>query len=208
MKHFVDGCTLCQQNKVNTHPTIPLLMPISSSATLSFKQLSVNLITNLPPSNGHDSVVVIVDHRLMKGVILIPYSKTIDAANIAQVFLDNVFKHFGLHNTIISDCDFQFASTFTQELAYLLKYDIRLSTAYHSQTNGQTESINQELETYLQIFCTNNLSLWSQFLSTTKFHYNSAPHSSTKKSPFSLLYSYEPRPYPPLSKTFLPALET
>ena len=83
-----------------------------------------------------------------------------------------------------------------------------MSTAYHPQTNGQTERTNQELKTYLHIFCANNPSFWAQFLSTAEFHLNSTPDSSTKKSPFSLLYGYEPHSYPPLGKTFLPALET
>ena len=207
VKYFVDGCAVCQQNKVNTHPTVPPLVPIPSSHSLPFKQLSVDLITDLPPSDGHDSVVVIVDHGLTKGVILTPCSKTIDAAEIAQIFLNNVFKRFGLHDTLISDRGPQFTSAFARELARLLKYDVRLSTAYHPQTDGQMERTNQELETYLRIFCANNPTSWAQFLSTAEFHHNSAPHSSTKKSPFSLLYGYEPRSYPPLGKTFLPALE-
>ena len=200
VKNFVDGCATCQQNKVNTHPTVPLLIPIPSLHTLPFKQLSVDLITDLPPSNGHDSVMVIVDHGLTKGVILTPCSKTIDAAGIAQVFLNNVFKRFGLHDTLISDRGPQFASAFARELAHLLKYDVQLSTAYHPQTNGQTEQTNQELETYLCIFCANNPSSWAQFLSTTEFHHNSAPHSSTKKSPFSLLMAMNLTPTPLLER--------
>ena len=139
VKNFIDGCTTCQQNKVNTHPTVPLLIPISSSHTLPFKRLSVDLITDLPPSDGHNSVMVIVDHRLTKGIILTPCSKTINAVEITQVFLNNVFKRFGLHDTLISDRGPQFASAFARELARLLKYDVRLSTAYHPQTSGQTE---------------------------------------------------------------------
>ena len=73
--------------------------------------------------------------------------------------------------------------------------------------NGQTEQTNQELKTYLCIFCTNNPTKWVQFLPSAEFHHNSAPHSSTKVSPFSLLYGYEPHSYPALGKTFLPALE-
>ena len=207
IKHFVDSCTICQQSKVNTHPTIPSLTSITSSTVLLFKQLSIDLITDLSPSDGHDSIVVIVDHSLMKGVILTPCSKTIDVAGIAQIFLDNVFKHFSLHNTLISNHGPQFASIFAQELAHLLKYDVWLSTAYHLQTDGQTEQINQELETYLWIFYTNSPSSWFQFLSIVEFHHNSTPHSFTKRSPFSLLYGYEPRSYPPLSKTFLLALK-
>ena len=80
-----------------------------------------------------------VDHGLTKGVILAPCHKTIDTAGITQLFFDNVFKRFGLHDTIISDRGPQFASAFAQELARLLKYDIKLSTAYHPQTDGQTE---------------------------------------------------------------------
>ena len=148
-----------------------------------------------------------VNHGLTKGVILISCTKTIDATGITQLFFENMFKRFSLHDTLISDQGPQFASAFARELARLLKYDIQLSTAYHPQTDGQTERANQELETYLCIFCTNNPSSWAQFLSSAEFHHNSAPHSFTKKSPISLLYGFEPRSYPSLSKTFLPALE-
>ena len=127
---------------------------------------------------------------------------------IAQLFFDHVFKHFGLHDTLISDYGPQFMSAFTRELAQILKYDVRLSTAYHLQTDGQTEQNNQEVETYLRIFCTNNPHQWSKFLTSAEFQHNSVPHSSTKVSPFSLLLGYDPCSYPSLGKMFLPALES
>ena len=136
---FIAGCTVCQQNKVITHPSSLPLAPIPSSTTLPFKQLLVDLITDLPLSDGFDSLMVVVDHGLTKGVILAPCSKTIDANGVAQLFFDLVFKHLGLHNSIISDRGPQFASAFSQELARILKYDVHLSTAYHPQTDGQTE---------------------------------------------------------------------
>ena len=204
---FVSGCATCQQNKVNHHPTCPPLSPIPSSLSLPFRQLSIDLITDLPPSAGHDSLMVVVDHGLTKGVILAPCSKNIDAAGIAQLFLSHVFKRFGLHDSLISDRGPQFTSAFARELARLLHYDVCLSTAYHPQTDGQTEQANQEIETYLRIFCTNNPQKWSELLTTAEFHHNSAPHSSTKVFPFSLMMGFEPRSYPPLGKTFLPALE-
>ena len=114
---FISGCAVCQQNKVNHHPTHPPLAPIPSSSPLPFKHLSVDLVTDLPPSNGHDSLMVMVDHGLMKGVILIPCSKTIDAARVAKQFLHHVFKRFGLHDSLISDRGPQFASAFTRKLA-------------------------------------------------------------------------------------------
>ena len=89
--------------------------------------------------------MVVVDHGLTKGVILVPCSKTVNANDIAQLFFDHVFKRFGLHNTLISDRGPQFASEFARELARLLRYDVHLSTAYHPQTDGQTEQTNQEI---------------------------------------------------------------
>ena len=115
---FVTGCMVCQQNKVITHPTTPPLAPIPSSTTLPFKQLSVDLITDLPPSDGFDSLLVMVDHGLTKGVILAPCCKTIDVNGIAQLFFDYVFKRFGLYDSIISDRGPQFASAFTCKLTH------------------------------------------------------------------------------------------
>ena len=152
VKHFIAGCPVRQQNKANTHPVVPPLLPIKSDVSLPFRQLSVDLITNLPPSVGFDSIMVMVDHGLTKGVILAPCLKTIDTAGVAQLFFDFVFKQFGLHDTIILDRGPQFASAPTMEPARPLKYDVRLSTTYHPQTNRQTEQTNQELETYLHIF--------------------------------------------------------
>ena len=143
----------------------------------------------------------------MKGVIIIPCSKTIDAVGVGKLLFTNVFKQFGIHDSIISNRGPQFASALARELARLLKYNIKLSTAYHPQTDGQTEHVNQEIETYLCIFCTNQPRSWPDLLTTAEFQHNSTPHHSTKVSPFSLMMGYEPRAYPPIRKTFLPALE-
>ena len=207
VNNFIADCAICQQNKVHTHPVIPPLSPIKSFSSLPFKQLSIDLITDLPLSHGHNSLMVVADHGLIKGVILAPCSKTVDANGIAQLFFDHIFKHFGLHDTLISDRGPQFASAFARELARLLKYNVHLSTAYHPQTDGQTERTNQEVETYLHIFCTNNPHQWSKSLTFAEFQHNSVPHSSTKVSPFSLILGYNPRMYPPLGKMLIPALK-
>ena len=135
--------------KVNTHPTTPALSPLPSSCTCPFQQLSVDLITSLPPSHGFDSLLAVVNHSLLKGVILIPCNKDIDAKGVAELFFKHVFLHFGLHDHLISDRGPQFASAFAMELAHILGYDLKLSTAYHPQTDGETERVNQEVETYL-----------------------------------------------------------
>jgi hypothetical protein len=202
--NFVTGCAVCQQNKVRTHPVTPPLNPIKSTTTLLFKQLSVDLVTDLPLSSGHDSLMVMVDHGLTKGVILVPCSKTIDANGIAQLFFEFVFKRFGLHDMLISNWGPQFASAFARELTRILHYDVHLSTAYHPQTDGQTERANQEIETYLRIFCANKPHDWSKFLTSAEFVHNSVPHSSTKVSPFSLILGYEPQAHPHLERLSSP----
>ena len=189
---FVAGCALCQQMKVNTHPTVPPLSPLPSTCSRPFQPLSVDLITGLPPSDGFDSLMVVVDHGLLKGVILTPCNKTIDAKGVADLFFKHVFLCFGLHDALISDRGPQFASAFTMELARILGYDLKLSTAYHPQTDGETEWVNQEIDTYLRLFCQGQPDKWSDLIPMAEFAHNSATHSSTQKSLFSLILGYEP----------------
>ena len=100
---YVAGCSLCQQNKANIHPSNPTLTPIPSSSSLPFRQLSCDLITNLPVSSGFNSLLVMVDYSLSKGVILCPTKKNVTAEGIASLFFHKVFLHFGLYMKIISD---------------------------------------------------------------------------------------------------------
>ena len=193
--------------KVNTHPTIPALSPLSSTCSRPFQQLSVDLVTNLPPSAGFDSLLVVVNHGLLKGVILTPCNKTIDTKGVAELFFKHVFLHFGLHDALISNRGPQFASAFATELARILRYDLKLSTTYHPQTDGETEWVNQEIETYLRLFCQGQPDKWSNLVPMAEFTHNSATHSSTQKSPFTLILGYEPCNYPKIGQTFLPSLE-
>jgi len=165
------------------------------------------MITDLPLSSRFDSVLVVVDHGLMKGVIFIPCHKAIDAAGIATLFFKHVFTCFGLYNKVISDCSPQFASAFAKELARLLEYDVALSTAYHPQTDGESEWVNQELETYLRIFCQGQPMKWADLLLMAEFSYNSTTHSVTNQMPFLLMMGFEPQAYPPIGKTFFPTLD-
>ena len=102
VKKYTDGCTIFQQNKTNTHPTIPPLNPIMSKEILLFKQISYDLITDLPTSNGFNSLLVTVDHRLTKGVILCPTKKTITTEGVATIVFRKLYSRFGLFNKVIS----------------------------------------------------------------------------------------------------------
>ena len=99
----------------------------------------MDLITDLPLSDGFDSILVVVDHGLTKGVILLPCNKTITAEQVANLLLENLYKRFGLPDEIISDRGPQFAAHAFCELLKLLNVTSKLSTAYHPQTDGATE---------------------------------------------------------------------
>src|ERR1700759_2310956 len=194
--NWIKGCATCQQMKVNTHPTKPGLKPIKSDATRPFQQVTVDFITALPPSDGYDSIMVVVAHGLTKGVIYTPCNKTIDALSTAQMFIDHVWKRFGLPDIIISDRGPQFGSRVFQEMCKLLKIDHRMSTAYHPQTDGETERVNQEIETYLRIFCASEPKKWNTYLPMAEFAHNNRAHETSKMSPFQIMYGTDPKGIP------------
>src|SRR6202023_2212177 len=111
IKNYVAGCAICEQMKVNTHPSSPRLFPIRAqpNATL-FSQITCNFITDLPVSDGFDSLMVIVDHGSTKGVISILCNKTIDAEQTALNYIEHVYKRFGLLTSFLSDRGPQFSS--------------------------------------------------------------------------------------------------
>ena len=122
IKLYVEGCAECQQYKINRHPTKPTLMPIEGpKSTRPFSQIAADFITDLPESEGYDSILVVVDHGLMKGVILEPCTKKITAQQTADILLRRVFPRFGLPDKLISDRGPHFAAQAFQDLCRLLK---------------------------------------------------------------------------------------
>ena len=107
--------------------------------------ISVDLIVELPTSHRYDALLVVVD-RLSKQVHVIPTTSDINSVGVARLFQDYILRHHGLPEEIISDHGTQFVSQFMRELNKLLGIKTAASTAYHPQTDGQTERINQEIE--------------------------------------------------------------
>ena len=167
---------------------------------LPFSQVTCNFITDLPESNGFNSLMIVVDHGSTKGVVTIPCNKTIDAEQTAQKFIDNVFRRFRLSDSFLSDRGLQFNSQVFKEMARFLGFKTLRSTAYHPQIDGETEQVNQELEIHLRIFCSNHPEMWSSLNSVMEFCHNQHLHSTTKTSPFNLMMGYEPKDIPWHSK--------
>lgn len=131
--------------------------------------------------------------KFSKYAHFIPLKHPFTALQVATAFMDNVFKLHGMLEAIISNRDKVFISKIWQQLFQWTWTDLRMSTAYHPQTDGQTERVNQCLEAYLRCSVHACPTKWKQFLSLAEFWYNACFHSSLNTTPFEVLYGQHPR---------------
>ncbi|WVZ80454.1 hypothetical protein U9M48_027927 [Paspalum notatum var. saurae] len=190
VERFVSRCTTCQMAKSRLNPH-GLYMPLPIPST-PWEDISMDFILELPRTKrGRDSIFVVVD-RFSKMAHFIPCHKKI-------VRLD------GMPSTIVSDRDAKFLSYFWRTLWNKLGTKLLFSTTCHPQTDGQTEVVNQTLSTMLRAILKKNLKMWEECLSHVEFAYNRAVHSTTKVSPFQVVYGFNPRA--PIDLLPLPASE-
>ncbi|KAE9007845.1 hypothetical protein PR001_g16866 [Phytophthora rubi] len=152
----------------------------------------MDFIFGLPrDTEGRTGVLVFVD-RFSKMVHLAPVAVEVTADESAELFLDLVFRHHGLPESIVSDRDPRFTSAFWTRLFALLGTRLFMSTAAHPETDGQTERVNRVLEDVLRSYATSFAS-WSSFLSMAEFALNNSTHASTGLTPFFVNNARYPR---------------
>jgi hypothetical protein len=160
---YVEGCGECQQNKIHTHhPRVPIYKIDTPSDAKPFERVAMDLITSLPKSHSHDAILTIVDHGCSQAAAFIPCSTTVMGPDIAQMYLDNVYRWFGLPKKIITDCDPHFTSHFGRALTAKLGVQQNLSTAFHPQTDRLAERTNQWIEQYLWLITGAQPNDWSK----------------------------------------------
>lgn len=191
IRQYVQTCTICQQAKRERVKYSSLLEPLPLPEG-AWQVVTMDFIDGLPQSNRFNCILVVVD-KFTKYAHFLPLSHPFTAAKVAHSYLDNVCKLHGLPSAIISYRDPVFTSKFWQELFHTIGTEIKMSTPYHPQTDGQTERVNQCLKFFLRCFIQACPNKWSQFLSLAEFCYNSSYHSAIKTSPFVALYGHEPR---------------
>ena len=163
--------------------------------------MTFNYVTSLPPTpRGFNSIGVAVDRDCTKGEKFMPTTNEVTATGMAELIHKNVYRRFRLPERMIMDRGPQFSSKVMVELCKRLGIDQAMSTAYHPQTDGQTEHVNQELELYLCIFAANNPMDWDLLLPDTEFTHNSRPHSMVKTSPFYAMMGYKPQAIPHITE--------
>ena len=195
VKEYIASCDICQRTKTKRHRPFGELqsLPVPERP---WQEISMDFITDLPPSrrgnDAFDAILVVID-RFTKYARYVPCRKTMNAEQLATVLVDNIFMDFGLPDGIVSDRGSVFTSAYWSNVCFVLKIKRKLSTAFHPQTDGQTERQNQTLEHYLRVYSAYQQDDWASMLGHAEFAYNNSDHSSTGQSPFFALYAYHPR---------------
>ncbi len=192
IKEYVNSCIQCQRNKPSNQTPIGLLQPIPAPEQ-RWHTVTMDLITQLPKTKlGNDAIVVFVD-KFSKLAHYVPTTTEISAPRLATLFIDNIVRLHGLPSNIISDRDPRFTSLFWKSLWKQLGTQLSMSTAFHPQSDGQTERQNRTLEQSLRAYTDYKQDDWDLHLSILELAHNNLKHASTGYSPYFLNTGQHPR---------------
>jgi hypothetical protein len=190
IRQYVHQCDSCQRNKPSRHRRNGLLHPLELP-NAPWTSISMDFVTDLPESENCTTIWVVVD-RFTKMAHFIPLKEK-TATYVARQFVTHIWKAHGLPDDIVSDRDTAFTSKFWKEVMAFLGVQQRMSTAFHPQTDGQTERVNQVLEAYLREYCNYEQNDWAELLPLAEYAYNNSFSTATGLSPFYANYGFNPR---------------
>ena len=194
VRRFCRNCDGCGRNRVWRDQRNGLLQPLPVPDRF-FQEISMDFMVDLPDSEGCQYLWVIKD-RLSKTVLLEPMP-TMKAEDCAQRFMECWVRHHGYPRAITSDRGTNWTSAFWKRLCRLLGIHQRLSSAYHPQTDGGPERLNQDIQTYLRNYINHAQSDWKRWLPLAQLALNGRKHSAIGVSPFFATHGYEaPAPIP------------
>nr|KYP74287.1 Retrotransposable element Tf2 [Cajanus cajan] len=189
-RKFIRECPTCQHNKYMPTKKFGLLQPLKT-ANRVWEDISMDFITHLPKSFGHSTIWVVCD-RLTKFAHFIALPAHFTAPQLARRFMVEIFKIHGFPKSIVLDRDPLFVSSFWRELFRAQGTTLAFSSAYHPQSDGQSEVLNRCLEAYLRCFVSDHPRAWYQYLHLAEYWHNTSFHTSIDTSPFHALYGRAP----------------
>jgi hypothetical protein len=181
---------VCQRNKSeHLHPA-GLLQPLELPGSV-WADIAIDFVEGFPRVGGKSVVMTVVD-RFSKYAHFIPLGHPYTAVSVAQAFFDNIVKLHGLPCSIVSDRDPVFTSTFWKELFTLSGIKLRMSTAFHPQTDGQSEVTNRILGVYLRCLAGDQPRSWLRWLPWAEYCYNTSLQTALHATPFKVVYGRDP----------------
>ncbi|KAF1318312.1 reverse transcriptase, partial [Globisporangium splendens] len=181
VRKYVRACEVCQRVKPAPVTNAPLRsLPVPTDC---WKSVSMDFIFGLPADSSKKTGILVIVDRFSKMAHLSAVPASVTAKQMAQIFLDSVFRLHGMPTEIVSDRDRRFTAAFWQELFRLLGTQLKMSTADHPQTGGQTERVNRTLEDILRSYA-HSFAHWSECLPLAEFAINNSVHASTRQTPF------------------------
>ncbi|GJR12690.1 putative reverse transcriptase domain-containing protein [Tanacetum coccineum] len=184
---YVGKCLTCSRVKAECQKPSGLLVQ-PEIPMWKWERITMDFVTKLPKtSNGHDTIWVIVD-RLTKSAHFIPTRETDSMETLTRLYIKEIVSRHGVPISIISDRDSHFTSRFWQSLQSALGTQLDMSTAYHPETDGQSERTIQTLEDMLRACVIDFGKGWERHLPLVEFSYNNSYHASIKAAPFEALY--------------------
>jgi hypothetical protein len=187
---YVQQCVICQQAKTLTTASAGLLQPLPIPEQI-WEDVAMDFITGLPNSHGFSVIMVVID-RLTKYSHFVAQKADYTSKSVAESFMNQIVKLHGIPKSIVSDRDKVFTSSFWQNLFKLQGTSLNMSTAYHLQTDGQSEALNKCLEMYLRCFTFQNPKGWFKLLPMAEYWYNTSYHTSAGMTPFKAVYGRDP----------------
>jgi transposase InsO family protein len=210
VRRYIRNCHTCSQSKTSRLQYQGLLQPLEAP-TRRWEDIAIDFIVDLPRSKNETTGqtcrnILVVTDRLSKQRHFIGCG-SMEAKYVARLFLHHVWKHHGLPRTIVSDRGTQFVSKLWQRVCQRLGITTKLSTAYHPETDGQSENSNQGLEQYLRAYVNYLQNDWVNWLPMAEFAINNHQSETTKVTPFYAVYGQHPRMghEPPQATRRLPA---
>jgi hypothetical protein len=191
VRDYVSTCPSCSRSKATNRRSPGLLQPLPIPIR-KWEQITLDLITQLPPTtSGYDAILTVVD-KASKMIHVVPTHSNVDAPGVARLVFDNVIRLHGFPRSIVSDRDKRFTSNFWTALFDISGVKRNMSTAFHPQTDGQTERANRIVEDALRSYVNLRHDDWHLHLPAIELAYNNSKNSATGFSPFYLNYGYHP----------------